>query len=605
MSKQKRKKTNSKSSIGDKIKTVIVILYVLVTIGGVSEIIKQLKAGKKQEAIENIGALIFIYSPFIIIALGGLALWAIRALYIVIHRKLLLKSSRKDRRNNCRSERFQEPNDSNNCELRVQEADIQKDKDQIENDNNVISNHDSEELINNSNRYRVPVTDVQKGRGYLGVENIFNSNPDIDEYFSEAGRLVIEADRASIGMLQRKLNIGFNRAYRIMEQLEEYHVISGIEGISPKSVNIMSMGEFDELLDELKVNKKEDQSLQGQLKDYLQDRDPEEIQEDQRLLSQLTENDYYDLDYMENTLITKAEDEIKFQFLSLLMEKYPSSVLRMILVDPSGFDMVQYEGKRWLLCPVINNIEKAKEVMKYVIKDIDRRKSKLISSKTSSVEAFNKCAMGIENPLVRLIIIINDYEQFRYEYQFNNQLFEIITQGKKVGVHTVIYSNLTEKNLQLGELKDVIQVVDSSNSINPTLDILPISKDIFRTDQKVTLAEIDTMNGIEFEEFCKKLLEANGFVKVSVTKASGDYGADVIAHNSLGIRYVIQCKRYQGKVGEDAVREVYASKNVYTADVAVVLTNSTFTEAAIKLASGTKVRLWDRKQMIKMMQNLA
>lgn len=42
-----------------------------------------------------------------------------------------------------------------------------------------------------------------------------------DAYFIDAGRLIIDKDKASIGMLQRAFKIGFNRAARIMDQLCE------------------------------------------------------------------------------------------------------------------------------------------------------------------------------------------------------------------------------------------------------------------------------------------------------------------------------------------------------------------------------------------------
>ena len=48
---------------------------------------------------------------------------------------------------------------------------------------------------------------------------------DRDEYFEEAARFIIDKDKASIGMLQRVLKIGFNRAARIMDQLCEYGVV--------------------------------------------------------------------------------------------------------------------------------------------------------------------------------------------------------------------------------------------------------------------------------------------------------------------------------------------------------------------------------------------
>lgn len=69
---------------------------------------------------------------------------------------------------------------------------------------------------------------------------------DRDEYFAQAGRFIIEKDKASIGMLQRMYKIGFNRAARIMDQLAEAGVVGEEEGTKPRKV-IMSMEEFDEM----------------------------------------------------------------------------------------------------------------------------------------------------------------------------------------------------------------------------------------------------------------------------------------------------------------------------------------------------------------------
>lgn len=67
-----------------------------------------------------------------------------------------------------------------------------------------------------------------------------------DEYFKEAGRFIIEKDKASIGMLQRMFKIGFNRAARIMDQLCEAGVVGEEEGTKPRKV-LMSAEEFEQL----------------------------------------------------------------------------------------------------------------------------------------------------------------------------------------------------------------------------------------------------------------------------------------------------------------------------------------------------------------------
>lgn len=72
---------------------------------------------------------------------------------------------------------------------------------------------------------------------------------DKDAYFKEAGKFIIEKDKASIGMLQRVFKIGFNRAARIMDQLCDAGVVGEEEGTKPRKV-LMSMEEFDQYIDE-------------------------------------------------------------------------------------------------------------------------------------------------------------------------------------------------------------------------------------------------------------------------------------------------------------------------------------------------------------------
>lgn len=70
-----------------------------------------------------------------------------------------------------------------------------------------------------------------------------------DAYFVEAGKFVIEKEKGSIGMLQRMFKVGFNRAARIMDQLEEAGVVGPEEGTKPRKI-LMSLAEFEEYVDE-------------------------------------------------------------------------------------------------------------------------------------------------------------------------------------------------------------------------------------------------------------------------------------------------------------------------------------------------------------------
>ena len=70
-----------------------------------------------------------------------------------------------------------------------------------------------------------------------------------DAYFADAGKFIIEKDKASIGMLQRAFKIGFNRAARIMDQLCDAGVVGEEEGTKPRKV-LMSMEEFEKYIEE-------------------------------------------------------------------------------------------------------------------------------------------------------------------------------------------------------------------------------------------------------------------------------------------------------------------------------------------------------------------
>ena len=68
-----------------------------------------------------------------------------------------------------------------------------------------------------------------------------------DEFFAEAGRLITESGKSSIGMLQRKFKIGFNRAARIMDALSDAGVVGPEEGTKPRTI-LMSPEEFENYL---------------------------------------------------------------------------------------------------------------------------------------------------------------------------------------------------------------------------------------------------------------------------------------------------------------------------------------------------------------------
>lgn len=113
--------------------------------------------------------------------------------------------------------------------------------------------------------------------------------------------------------------------------------------------------------------------------------------------------------------------------------------------------------------------------------------------------------------------------------------------------------------------------------------------------------EIDTMTGLQFEYFVKRLLQKSGYEKVEITKASGDEGVDLTAIKN-GKKIAFQCKRYKNKITNKAIQEVFSGKHFYKCDEAYVITNSYFTDNAILLAKNHKVKLINRDQLFDLLE---
>lgn len=85
--------------------------------------------------------------------------------------------------------------------------------------------------------YLEGVTDRQKVGGNAGV-GLDGNHGDEDELFAEASMIIIKAGKASTSMLQRRLSIGYGRAAKILDMLEEAGIIGPSNGSKPREVMV-------------------------------------------------------------------------------------------------------------------------------------------------------------------------------------------------------------------------------------------------------------------------------------------------------------------------------------------------------------------------------
>jgi restriction system protein len=133
-----------------------------------------------------------------------------------------------------------------------------------------------------------------------------------------------------------------------------------------------------------------------------------------------------------------------------------------------------------------------------------------------------------------------------------------------------------------------------------------IEKTALREGETIPIANFSAIaSGIDYEKFCAERLRAAGW-HAQVTKATGDQGTDIIAEHSgrRGRRVVIQCKFYTSPVGNKAVQEVVAARLHERADIAVVVSNATYTKSARQLAGTTGVVLLHHDELSSLIDRL-
>ncbi len=93
--------------------------------------------------------------------------------------------------------------------------------------------------------YLEGITDRQKVSGVAGV-GLDGTHGDEDELFSEAREIILKANKASTSLLQRRLSIGYGRAAKILDMLEQAGIVGPSNGSKPREI-LISKEEQDNL----------------------------------------------------------------------------------------------------------------------------------------------------------------------------------------------------------------------------------------------------------------------------------------------------------------------------------------------------------------------
>jgi restriction system protein len=116
-----------------------------------------------------------------------------------------------------------------------------------------------------------------------------------------------------------------------------------------------------------------------------------------------------------------------------------------------------------------------------------------------------------------------------------------------------------------------------------------------------TVADLRSLSPTDFEQVVAETYRAMGH-KVQHIGKLGDHGVDLVIRTDIGEKWIVQCKRWKGKVGEPVVRDFSGAMQHENADHGVIVTTGTFTKQAIEWARDKSIDLVDGDGLTKFLK---
>jgi len=122
-----------------------------------------------------------------------------------------------------------------------------------------------------------------------------------------------------------------------------------------------------------------------------------------------------------------------------------------------------------------------------------------------------------------------------------------------------------------------------------------------RLEDAQTLEDLMALSPDDFEALIAKLFEAYGH-DTTVMGGNGDHGVDVVVSTTMGEKWIVQCKRYSGSVGEPVVRDLYGTLLHEDAQKAYLITTGGLTRQAVAWAEGKPIVLYDGEGLVRLIR---
>jgi S-DNA-T family DNA segregation ATPase FtsK/SpoIIIE len=85
----------------------------------------------------------------------------------------------------------------------------------------------------------------------VGSSNSVKASDELDPIFEDAAHLIVSGNSGSTSLIQRNFSLGYNRAGRVMDQLEAHHIVGPAQGSKPREVLVDTIG-LEQILNNLR-----------------------------------------------------------------------------------------------------------------------------------------------------------------------------------------------------------------------------------------------------------------------------------------------------------------------------------------------------------------
>lgn len=275
-----------------------------------------------------------------------------------------------------------------------------------------------------------------------GNPYLYKTDQEFDELFDEAAKLVIEGQNASASYIQRRLNIGYARAARLLDELQEMGIVGPADGAKPRDVNFKDYKAY--------LRYKEGSSPdteKGEREDFSHFVLPKARLESLHFEPQVWEIPFginqanqplsSHLQKIGHLLIIGNPQSPKMEFVdtilcSQLLCCTPDQI-RFVIIDQSNHLQI-YNGIPHLLSRVIDNYGKSRSAFWWVSAEVSRRFKIFAQAGIRTFSAFNKVPDSLQLP--RIVFIVRLCEEPDKEIQ--SLIAKLTSVASPAGIHLVI-----------------------------------------------------------------------------------------------------------------------------------------------------------------------